>query len=63
MIEKDARFGNVGIYLAGYYTAPDAEAYSIEDCAREILGALSQTRRHWGPSSSARTSSPPWTTR
>jgi beta-glucosidase-like glycosyl hydrolase len=43
LIAGDVRFGDVSIYLAGYYTAPDAESYKTANIANDILGAL---RRH-----------------
>lgn len=42
MIQDDPRFGDVGIYLGGYYTDVDAKSYEIADCAREIFSALSR---------------------
>jgi hypothetical protein len=40
LIENDSRFGDLAIYLGGYYTDVDAEGYKISHCAVELLGAL-----------------------
>jgi hypothetical protein len=40
LVRSDQRFGDPSIYLAGYYTGPDAGPYEIRNCADEVLGGL-----------------------
>lgn len=40
LIEGDPRFGDVAIFLGGYYTAIDATDYDLASCATELRGAL-----------------------
>lgn len=42
LVREDARLGNPSIYLAGFYTAVDAGDFSIAQCAREVLEALTR---------------------
>ncbi len=43
LIASDSRFDNASIYLAGFYTAIDAGAYQIRNCADEVLAALARS--------------------
>ena len=40
LIRKDPRLPEMGIYLGGYYTAIDAGAYDVRNCAYELFSAL-----------------------
>src|ERR1700686_1092857 len=40
LIESDARFKDVGIYLGGYHTAVDSGDFPIQDCAEEVYSYL-----------------------
>lgn len=40
LVRDDSRIPAVSIFLGGYYTAFDSGAYSVRDCAIELLGAL-----------------------
>ena len=40
LIESDARFKNVGIYLAGYHTEVDSGDFPIEQCALQVYSYL-----------------------
>jgi hypothetical protein len=42
LVAEDARFGETGIYLGGYYTAVDAGQYEIRNAADELLSALNR---------------------
>jgi hypothetical protein len=41
-VAEDERFGQIGIYLAGYYTAIDAGRYELRNAADELLAALTR---------------------
>ena len=40
LFRTDQRLGSPAIYLAGYYTKPDAGDYPIAQCAKEVMDAL-----------------------
>ena len=40
LIEADARFHDIPIYLAGYHTAPNSGPYEVRNCADEVFHAL-----------------------
>ena len=40
LVRADQRLGSPAIYLAGYYTEPDAGDYPIAQCAKEVMDAL-----------------------
>jgi len=42
LVTSDTRFGDIGIYLGGFYTAPDSGEYNIRNCADEVYAALNR---------------------
>lgn len=42
LVSTDMRLGNPSIYMAGYYTDVDSGAYSVADCAREVVDGLTR---------------------
>src|SRR5258708_24542802 len=40
LIASDSRFRNIGIFLGGYFTGPDATTYDIRNCADQIYSSL-----------------------
>ncbi len=41
LIAEDPRFAGVDIFLAGFYTTPDANSYGLQDCAHAVYERLS----------------------
>jgi tetratricopeptide (TPR) repeat protein len=40
LIETDARFGDIALYLAGYYTEVDSGDFPIQQCAQQVYSYL-----------------------
>ena len=49
LVKSDPRFGDSGIYLGGYYTAPDAGDFNLSNCADGLLRDLMRPRLHMRP--------------
>ncbi|MGO9257758.1 MAG: esterase/lipase family protein [Bryobacteraceae bacterium] len=46
LVSKDKLFDDSSVYLGGYYTTFDSTAFTIADCARELLSALIAAGRY-----------------
>jgi pimeloyl-ACP methyl ester carboxylesterase len=49
LVENDARFRKVGIFLGGYHTSVDSGSYEVHNCADELFAALKRPDRNDRP--------------
>ncbi|MES5815194.1 hypothetical protein [Pseudoxanthomonas sp. Soil82] len=43
LVKSDSRLPAASIFLGGYHTAIDSHDYGVQDCGRELIGALKRT--------------------